>query len=72
MKTKNISCVCCTQYCKNKNEQKLIKVLKALEKEGVEEIIFNCQSLNGSIKKISEKLKARVGHKDIKNNIKYF
>jgi hypothetical protein len=42
-----ISCLCCPQYCKNKDKNKIIKILKDLKKDGIEEVVFACDTLNG-------------------------
>lgn len=73
MKNKNkiklINCIGCTNFCENQNKNKLIEMLREIEKQGFEEIIFCCEALNGSIKEIASELSAKLGFKNSKGKI---
>lgn len=69
---KYIACTNCSKYCQNQNQNKLKELLQRLDQEGFEEIIFCCESLNGSIVNLGEKFSTRIGYRDNKKKIKYF
>lgn len=52
-KTLEITCLNCTQFCQNRNNDKLIKHLEELKKEGdYEHVTTNCTVLKSSLKSI--------------------
>ena len=58
-----INCLCCPQYCQNKDKQKIIKILKDLKKNGVEKVVFACDALNGFAQEAEAITNVKIGHK---------
>lgn len=58
-----VNCLCCPQYCQNKDKQKLIKFLKEFKKDGVEEVVFVCDALNGFAQEAEKVVRVKIGYK---------
>lgn len=70
-KTKFISCIGCSKFCENKDKNKIQKIINELEKEGFEEMIFCCESLNGCIAEVARNSFLKLGFKNSKGKINY-